>query len=93
VKTRSLAARLCADGLVKIGVKIATRCAEPVHRGDIVTLSYGGWRRSIEVFDFGERRGPPSEAQALYRVLGEPVKLSITDPDWTPLIVLEPEDR
>jgi ribosome-associated heat shock protein Hsp15 len=39
--------------------------------GDIVTFGRGAHIRSIEVLQFGDRRGPPDEARALYSMVGE----------------------
>lgn len=39
--------------------------------GDIVTFRKAGDILDIEILGLGERRGPASEAQLLYRVLGE----------------------
>jgi len=39
--------------------------------GDIVTFGRAPHIRTVEVLGYGERRGPASEAQMLYRDMGE----------------------
>jgi ribosome-associated heat shock protein Hsp15 len=67
-KTRGLAA-----SVVKAGIRInATRIAKPsasVGPGDVLTFTAGSRVRVIRVVGLGLRRGPASEAQALYEDL------------------------
>jgi ribosome-associated heat shock protein Hsp15 len=84
-KTRSLAARLCAEGLVSLAGRIVTRPAQVVRLGDIVTLRHAGWERRVEVLDYGVRRGPAGEARLLYRDASAPIRLSSADPAWVSL--------
>jgi len=90
-KTRSLAGRLCAAGVVELGGAIVLRAAQPVRIGDLLAISHGGWRRQIEVLGLGERRGPAPEAQLLYRETAAPIRLTPVDPGWTALLT-EDED-
>ena len=72
-KTRTLAAshvrsrglRLSHNGLTRRIDKPGTA----VTPGDVVTLARGAHITSLEILDLGTRRGPPAEAQALYRLL------------------------
>jgi ribosome-associated heat shock protein Hsp15 len=41
----------------------------PIAIGDIVTFTKGDAIISVEVIDFGVRRGPSTEAMSLYRLL------------------------
>jgi ribosome-associated heat shock protein Hsp15 len=91
VKSRSLAARLCTDGYVELDGAPVTRASQPIRIGSIIGLSHGGWRRVIEVREFGTRRGPAAEAQLLYREISDPVRLTAADPDWGRLIEDEAE--
>jgi len=63
-----------------------TRPAQPVRVGDLLVVSHGGWRRQIEILGLGERRGPASEAQLLYRETAAPTRLTPVDPGWTALL-------
>ena len=65
-KTRSLATKLVKSGKLRInGTSIAkpSRC---VVVGDVITFPKELNVRVIEIRDLGKRRGPASEAQALY---------------------------
>jgi ribosome-associated heat shock protein Hsp15 len=94
-KTRSLAGRLCAAGAVELSggavthPSAVTRPSQPIRIGDRLTLSHGGWRRQLEVLALGERRGPASEAQLLYRETEAKVRLTAADPGWVALLDIE----
>lgn len=71
VKTRPLSAGLVENGRVRLN---GTRIVKPGHAvkpGDVVTFAYAGRVRVLEVLQNGLRRGPASEAWALYRDLQE----------------------
>lgn len=91
-KTRSLAGRLCAAGVVELAGVAVMRPAQPIRIGDRLTLSYGGWRRQLEVLALGDRRGPAVEAQLLYREIMEKMRLTATDPGWVMLLDIEDGD-
>ncbi len=68
-KSRTLAQALIERGKVRVNrIKIA-RTSAAVRPGDILTLSLGPRVISIEILGIGTRRGPATEAQALYRDL------------------------
>lgn len=69
VKTRSGAARLIADGKVRINGERALKPSRLVHGGDVVTAAHAGRLSVVRVLDVAERRGPASLAQALYEDL------------------------
>lgn len=69
VKTRSGAARLIADGKVRINGERALKPSRLVHDGDVVTATHLGRLSVVRVLDVAERRGPASVAQALYEDL------------------------
>ena len=75
-KTRSLSARVCDDGRVRLtrgGVE--TRIDKPsraVKLGDQIIFALGGRLTAVRVEALGERRGPPTEARLLYSPLDEP---------------------
>lgn len=73
-KTRSLAADLVERGAVRLTHQgRQTRLDKPsrvVHPGDEITFAINGRVTAVRVEAIGERRGPPSEARALYVDLG-----------------------
>jgi len=75
-KTRSVAAALVERGAVRLTHQgRQTRLDKPsrvVHPGDAVTFAISGRVTSVRVEALGERRGPPSEARALYVDLAPP---------------------
>jgi ribosome-associated heat shock protein Hsp15 len=71
-KTRSLATAEVAAGHVRLnGVKM-TKPAHAVGTGDTLTFAQGGRVRLIRVLGLGLRRGPSTEAVALYLDLDDP---------------------
>jgi ATP-dependent RNA helicase SUPV3L1/SUV3 len=72
-KTRALAAKRVADGEVlgeRRGEKLALdKPSRQIRVGDVLTLGFGGRNASLRVTALGERRGPASEARALYALL------------------------
>jgi len=73
-KTRSLAAKLCAAGAVRIGGAPVTKAHHAVRPGDVLTFAQGRHIRVIKVVALGTRRGPAPEAQALYEDLSPPAQ-------------------
>jgi ribosome-associated heat shock protein Hsp15 len=86
VKSRSLAARLCAAGAVTINGSAVTKPNQTVRVGDTVILPQGGWQRTVRVLALGVRRGPASEARLLYEEAAAALRLSTVPSDWTPLL-------
>ena len=72
VKTRSLAARLCAEGRIRVDGTVVDKPAALLKPGHVLTFALGRHVRVIEVVAIGSRRGPPAEAQTLYRDLAPP---------------------
>jgi len=72
-KTRSLAARVVEEGGVRLTRGGARSCVDKpsrgVRRGDVLTFAQGPKWIVVRVEAFGERRGPATEARALYNVL------------------------
>jgi len=73
VRTRSLAARLCALGYVQVGSSTAAKPHHPVRVGDAVTVELPRRRRRLIVQALGTRRGPAAEARLLYHEPEPPV--------------------
>jgi ribosome-associated heat shock protein Hsp15 len=68
-KSRTLAQALIERGKVRINRVKVDKTSTAVKPGDVLTLSLGPRVTSIEVVAIGQRRGPATEAQALYRDL------------------------
>jgi len=88
-KSRSIAARLCAAGAVNVNGVAVDKANHAVKPGDIVVLPQGPWQRTVEVLALGTRRGPASEAKALFRETGSVHRAGLA-PAWEPL--LSPDD-
>lgn len=85
-KTRSLAARLCAAGEVRVNGATVKKPHQTVRVGDVVVVPQGGWQRTVRVLALGLRRGPAAEARTLYEEAAMAVPLRDTAPDWVPLL-------
>ena len=70
-KTRSLAAELVITGRLRINAEHATKPSQAVRPGDVLTFPQGRRVRVIRIAALGLRRGPATEAQALYTDLNE----------------------
>ena len=71
-KTRSLAAKICAAGSIRIDGVPTQKAHAAIRPGQVLTFVQGRHIRVIEILALGERRGPASEAQQLYRDLQPP---------------------
>lgn len=71
-KTRSLAAKVCAAGSIRIDGVPTQKAHAAIRPGMVLTFVQGRHIRVIEIVSLGERRGPASEAQGLYRDLQPP---------------------
>lgn len=69
VKTRSLASRLVSEGKVRVNRERVVKPSHMVKAGDVITAAVAGRVRVVKVLLLAERRGPPSEARALYEDL------------------------
>jgi len=70
-KTRALAARFLEDGRVRLTRPGAAetridKASRTVRPGDALVFAVGGHLVAVTVQALGERRGPPTEARALY---------------------------
>lgn len=68
-KTRSLAARVCREGRVRRNGAVVTKPSALVEPQDVLTFIQGERVRVVRILALAERRGPASEAQALYEDL------------------------
>jgi ribosome-associated heat shock protein Hsp15 len=69
-KSRSLAARITAEGQVRINREKVAKASAEVAAGDVVTVAIHGRVRVLKVRAPGSRRGPAPEAELLYEDLG-----------------------
>jgi len=69
IKTRTLAAGLVSDGRVRVNRERIVKPSQTVRSGDVITVSVGAHVRVLEMLSAGTRRGPPAEAQLLFREL------------------------
>jgi ribosome-associated heat shock protein Hsp15 len=71
-KSRTLAAKSVASGRVRVNRTVVRKANHAVQAGDILTFPLGPHIRVIRIAALGLRRGPASEAQALYADLDPP---------------------
>jgi len=71
-KSRTLAAQLVSQGGFRVNRIVVRKSAHAVQPGDVVTFAKGPYVRVIEIVALGQRRGPATEAQGLYRDLNPP---------------------
>ena len=93
VKSRSLAARLCAAGSVELNGSPVKKPNQTVRIGDVIALPQGGLQLTVRVLALGSRRGPASEVRQLYEGTAPPVRLRDLAPEWTPLLVGDESPR
>jgi ribosomal 50S subunit-recycling heat shock protein len=75
-KTRTLAAKVCEDGRVRMtrgGVETRLdKASRALRVGDELVFALGGRLTAVRVEAMGVRRGPPAEARMLYSPLENP---------------------
>jgi ribosome-associated heat shock protein Hsp15 len=69
VKSRTLATQLVGGGKVRVNRMRVLKPSHLLHAGDVLTIALRGEVRVLQVLAVGERRGPPQEAQLLYRAV------------------------
>jgi ribosome-associated heat shock protein Hsp15 len=65
-KTRTVAAKLVSDGLVRVNGTKASAPAKLVGPGDVLTIAAAHVTAVVRIVSPGERRGPAPEARLLY---------------------------
>jgi ribosome-associated heat shock protein Hsp15 len=68
-KSRSLAAKACHDGRVRVSGQEAAKAHYSLKVGDVLTFPLGPNIRVVRVMALAMRRGPPAEARGLYEDL------------------------
>ncbi len=71
-KSRSLAAKLCASGAMRVSHTKVQKPHHAVKAGDVLTFPLGPHIRVIRILALGARRGPAPEARTLYEDLSPP---------------------
>jgi len=71
-KSRSLAARQCQAGRVRVNSARVLKPSTLVRVGDVLTFSQARVVRVVRICALGVRRGPAVEARALYQDLSPP---------------------
>jgi ribosome-associated heat shock protein Hsp15 len=71
-KTRGIAARMIAEGAVRVNAVRVTKPAATIHVGDGLSFARGGAVHAVRVRALGLRRGPAAEARTLYLDLDTP---------------------
>ncbi len=72
VKTRSLAAKLCQSGKLRLNGEHISKSHQALRPGDVLTFPLGPHIRVVKIVALGERRGPAAEAKTLYEDLAPP---------------------
>jgi len=81
VKSRSLAAKLIEEGRIRVNRQRVVKASTSVKSGDVLTATFNGSVRVIEIVQMGHRRGPASEARLLYNELLQPGSCSSEGPE------------
>jgi len=68
-RTRPLAQAAAAAGRVRLNGARTDKPGHALKPGDILTLGKGSQIVAVRVLALAERRGPPSEAHALYEIV------------------------
>lgn len=71
-KTRTLAAKQVSGGHVRVNGERTVKPAHGITPGDVLAFAQERRARVIKIVELGARRGPASEAQALYEDLAPP---------------------
>jgi ribosome-associated heat shock protein Hsp15 len=72
VKSRTLAQKFIESGAVRVNSEKTERVDHKVGAGDVLTMTLHNRILVWRILDCGTRRGPASEAQALYEDLSPP---------------------
>ena len=79
-KSRTLAAQAVSARNLRINRLVVDKSHAPVRPGDVLTFALGRHVRVIKVLELGTRRGPATEARALYHDLDPPTAAAILPP-------------
>jgi ribosome-associated heat shock protein Hsp15 len=72
LKTRSKATRLVHDGKIRVNRDKISKASHTIRAGDVITATISTRVHVLKVIELGNRRGPATEAAALYEDLTPP---------------------
>jgi ribosome-associated heat shock protein Hsp15 len=72
-KSRSLATQFCNAGKLRVDGAVVAKAHHLVRPGNVLTFVRGAAVRVVRVVSLGSRRGPATEAKALYEDLSPPM--------------------
>jgi ribosome-associated heat shock protein Hsp15 len=72
LKSRTSASKLCLTGRIRINSQRTIKAHSLIRVGDVLTFPQGTTIRVVQILELGQRRGPASEAQNLYKELTSP---------------------
>jgi len=75
-RTRELAAAACEKGILRINGFRVEKAGREVRPGDVLTLPQRGKVVAVRVLAGARRRGPATEARALYEILTDETVIS-----------------
>jgi len=75
-KSRGLSSKAILDGKVRVNSNKIIKPASKVKINDVLTINHVNTVRIIQIQSIGTRRGPASEAQALYKDLSADVTVA-----------------
>jgi ribosome-associated heat shock protein Hsp15 len=91
-KSRSLAARLCAAGVVEVSGRVAAKPNHAVRIGDVVIVPQGRLIHTVRILALGTRRGPAPEARRLFETEAPSRPIVSEEPRWERLLGEDEEE-
>ena len=76
-KSRTLASKLCTSGKLRLNCELIRKGHVTLKKGDVLTFPKEDDVRVIKIVSLATRRGPASEAAALYEDLDPPQSPSV----------------
>jgi ribosome-associated heat shock protein Hsp15 len=70
-RTRAMAQAAASAGRLRLNGNRVEKPAQTVRPGDILTLPRGGEVLALRIKGLAQRRGPASQAQALYEIVAD----------------------
>jgi ribosome-associated heat shock protein Hsp15 len=70
-KTRPLAQKAADSGVIRLNGQRVRKSGTFIRPGDVLTVPRGREPVALRIVALGTRRGPATEAQALYEILAE----------------------
>ncbi len=89
-KSRTLAAKVCGGGRLRVNGEPVGKAHQSVKAGDVLTFPQGHDIRVVRILALGTRRGPAPEARALYDDLEPPMIRAHVADDGAPFARRDP---